>query len=232
MGTFTSMIGGYVPEVGDEILIRGKVSEYFQFTELTSGTMISLLQSGVDLEVEVPPFETDPPEVLADANRYWERHEGMRAQVPAGSLAVDGRDVFESTMDGEVWVVRGDSDIAQAADPYARRAFRDPHPLDNLPALFDDGNGYRIIIGSFGIKATAGRQHRLLAPARTFDTITNAPSGGVYYSFSKYAIMVTQDLELTPRRRSFAQHPASGVQPGGRIQPEHAQRREPVRLPR
>ena len=156
----------------------------------------------------------------------------MRAQVPAGSLAIDGRDVFESTMDGEVWVVRGDSDIAQAADPYARRAFRDPHPLDNLPALFDDGNGYRIILGSLGIKATLGDKDALIAPARTFDTVTNAPSGGVYFSFSKYQIMIMQDLELTPGVDPSFNAPPQIVQPAGGIQREHAQCRKSLRLPR
>ena len=75
---------------------------------------------------------------------------------------------------------------------------RDPHPLDNNPALFDDGNGYRIILGSLGIKAAANDNTVLLAPARTFDTMTIAPIGGVYFSFNKYQIMVEQQPALTP----------------------------------
>jgi predicted extracellular nuclease len=38
----------------------------------------------------------------------------------------------------------------------------------------------------------------LIAPARTYDTLDNAPVGGVYFSFSKYQVMVEQQLELTP----------------------------------
>ena len=55
---------------------------------------------------------------------------------------------------------------------------------------FDDGNGYRIVLGSFGVKAAAGDHTELIAPARTFDTVTNSPVGGVYFSFSKYQVMV------------------------------------------
>ncbi|HET7009740.1 MAG TPA: hypothetical protein VFI11_03100, partial [Anaerolineales bacterium] len=111
-------------------------------------------------------------------------------------IVIDSRDVFASTADGEFWVARGDSEIAQRADPYERRAFRDPHPLDNDPALFDDGNGYRIILGSLGLKAAANDNTVLIAPARTFDTMTNAPVGGVYFSFNKYQIMVEQQPTL------------------------------------
>lgn len=197
MSGFTDLIGGYVPQVGDEVVIQARVSEFFNLTELSSARSLFVVRSGVDLDAEVPAFEVNPPDVLADANRYWERHEGMRAQIPAGSVAIDGRDVFASTLDGELWLARGDSAIALRADPYARRAFRDPHPLDNDPALFDDGNGYRIILGSLGIKAAAGDNTALIAPARTFDTLTNAPVGGVYFSFSKYQVMVEQQLDLT-----------------------------------
>jgi predicted extracellular nuclease len=203
MGGFTTLLraegGTYTPQVGDEIILSGRVSEFFNLSQLSSGlSVIQVVRSGVDLDAEVPTFDVNPPDNLADANRYWERHEGMRAQVPAGSVVIDSRDVFASTADGEFWLARGDHPIAQRADPYARRAFRDPHPLDNDPALFDDGNGYRIILGSLGIKAAANDNTVLLAPARTYDTMTNAPIGGVYFSFSKYQIMVEQQPELTP----------------------------------
>lgn len=198
MGGFTDLIGGYVPVVGDEVVISGRVTEFFNLTELSSARLLRLVRRGVDLDTELPAFDVNPPDNLADANRYWERHEGMRARVPAGSLVIDSRDVFASTADGEVWVMRGDHPLAQRADPYTRRAFRDPHPLDNDPALFDDGNGFRIVLGSHGIKAAASDNTALIAPARTYDVVGNAPVGGVYFSFSKYQIMVEQQLDLIP----------------------------------
>ncbi len=210
MSRFTDLIGGYVPQVGDEVILSGTVSEYFNLTELTSASAQLVVRTGVDLDAEVPAFEVDPSNNLADANRYWERHEGMHAQVPAGSLAISGRDVFASTLDGEAWFIRGDSAVAQRADPYARRVFRDPHPLDDIPEqLFDNGNGYRIVLGSMGIKATENDNTALIAPVRTFDSMTEAAVGGVYFSFSKYQIMVEQQLSL-----------AEGVDPAENNPPE------------
>jgi hypothetical protein len=198
MSTYTTLIGGHVPQVGDEVVINARVDEYFNFTELVSARLEQLVDTGLDVDSVVPAFEVEPPADLGDANRYWERHEGMRAQVPSGSLVLGGRDVFPSTMDGEVWVMRGDyAPLAFRDDPYARRSFRDPHPLDDIPGeLFDNGNGYRIIMGSLGIKETFDDNNALIGPARTFDTLTNAPVGGVYFSFSKYQIMVGQQLQL------------------------------------
>lgn len=215
----SSMLGTYLPTVGDEVVIKATVAEFFNLTQLTSPSLVSFVRRGVDLDAEVPAFDVNPPDGLADANRYWERHEGMRAQVPAGSVVIDSRDVFASTADGEIWLARGDHPIAQRADPYARRAFRDAHPLDDDPALFDNGNGYRIILGSLGIKASAGDNTMLIAPARTFDTMTNSPIGGVYFSFSKYQIMVEQQPVL-----------ASGVDPALNAPPQSFDRNQEFSL--
>ena len=117
-------------------------------------TVLSVVRSGVDIEAELPPVVANPPVNLADANRYWERLQGMRVQVPQNSMVLGGRNVFNPA-DAEIWVARPDSTIAQRVNPYARRAFRDAHPLDdNYDAANWDGNGYRILMGSLGIKAT------------------------------------------------------------------------------
>jgi predicted extracellular nuclease len=192
--------GTYTPQAGDEIVLAGRVSEFFFLTQLSSGlSVLEVIRPGVDLDAEVAAFDIDPPDDLAAANRYWERREGMRGQVPADSIVIDSRDAFASTLDGEVWLARGDSEIAQRSDPFTRRAFRDPHPLDNDPDnLFDDGNGYRIVLGSLGLKGAAQDNTVLIAPARTFDTVNNAPVGGVYFSFDKYQIQIQQQLDLSP----------------------------------
>ncbi len=216
MSGFSSLIGGYAPVVGDEVVLRGRVSEYYNLTELTGASALQVLRSGVDLEAEVSAFEAAPPDELAAANRYWERREGMRAQIPSGSVVLNGRDVFASTLDGEVWVATHYSPIALRAEPYARRAFRDPHPLDDIPEqLFDNGNGYRIVMGSLGLKAAAGDNSVLIAPARTFDLLTNAPVGGVYYSFSKYQVQVGQQPELFPGVDPALNSPPPAFQPDG-----------------
>jgi predicted extracellular nuclease len=196
MGRFNDLIGGYVPTVGDEVVIQGRVSEFFNLTELTSARLVQSVRTGVDVQEETPAFEVDPPDGAAEADRYWERREGMAARVPAGSRVVDGRDVFPSTADGEVWVVRGDEPIVRRSNPFARRVFRDPHPLDNRAPLFDDGNGYRILLGSLGIKAVAGDTGALIAPARAFQSVRNALEGGVYFAFGKYSVQTQAQPSL------------------------------------
>jgi predicted extracellular nuclease len=188
-----SQIGTYIPMVGDEIVLKGKVSEFFNMTELVSPlTVMSVLRNGVDIEAEVPPVVANPPVSLADANCYWERLQGMRMQVPQDSVVLGGRNVF-SPADAEVWLARPDSTIAQRANPYARKAFRDAHPLDdNYDPTNWDGNGYRILMGSLGIKANASDAQELIDPARSYDTVTNGPAGGLNYTFSKYRIEISE----------------------------------------
>jgi len=200
MGGFETTLGGYNPEVGDEIILQGRVSEFFNLTQISSGvTLLAEVREDVVLDVAVPAFETAPPDNFDTAMRYWERREGMRARVPALSIVQNGRNVFPSTADGEVWVIRGDHPVALRTDPYSQRVFRDPHPLDNNSGMaFDDGNGFRILMGSLGIKAALNDNTALIAPARTFDKLTNSPVGGIYFSFEKYLVQVEQQLVLIP----------------------------------
>jgi predicted extracellular nuclease len=192
MGTYSTLIGGYAPVVGDEVVVTGRISEHYNMTELTSASLVELVHNGVDLAAEVPPVVANPPVALADANCYWERLQGMRVQVPQGSVVLGGRSVF-SPADAEIWVASPDSTIAQRTAEYTDRAFRDAHPLDDNynPAVWDS-NGYRILMGSLGIKAAAGDAQALIDPARTFDTVTNAPAGGLNYTYSKYRIEINE----------------------------------------
>lgn len=198
MGSFTSLIGGYVPQVGDEVVVRARVSEFFSLTELSSASLVTLLATGLDVNSSVEVTDAIPPNVRADANRYWERHEGMRMRARAGSVATSGRTVFASTADSEIWLVDVDSPLLDRADPYARRVFRDPHPLDNQPTpLFDDGNGFRILLGSLGVKALAGDNTVLLPPARVLDTLSADAVGGLNFAFDKYSIQA-ESASFTP----------------------------------
>ncbi|MCL4560556.1 MAG: lamin tail domain-containing protein [Chloroflexi bacterium] len=202
--------GYYYPQVGDELILSGSVSEYYNMTELSSSlALYRVVREGVIIDDEVPPVVANPPVSLADANRYWERLQGMRVQVPQNSIVLGGRSVF-SPADAEVWVASPDSTIAQRADPYTRRAFRDAHPLDdNYDPAFWDGNGYRILMGSLGIKAAAGDDQALIAPARTFDTVINTPAGGLNYTYSKYRIEIAEQPELGEGADPAANNPPS-----------------------
>ena len=190
--------GTYTPRVGDEVILQARVSEFFSMTELSSARLVAVVNPLLDVDVVAPAFDANPPDDLEAAGRYWERREGMRGRVPSGALVTGGRDVFSSTADSEVWVMRGDSAVAQRSNPYARRAFRDAHPLDNQPGLVDDGNGYRILLGPLGVKATAGDNLALLPPARVFDSLDAAVVGGVDFSFDKYRINPAQQPAFTP----------------------------------
>ena len=202
-----------MPTVGDEVILRARVAEFFSFSQLTSASLVSLLDTGVDVNTEVAVTDARPPDDLAAAERFWERHEGARIRVREGSGATSGRDVFPSTADSEIWLVDVDHPLLDRADPYARRVFRDPHPLDNNPTpLFDDANGMRIMLGSLGVKWQAQDNTVLLPPARTFDTLTADAVGGLYFSFEKYGVQVES--------ASFA----AGADPSANAAPQPANR--------
>ncbi|HEX7131729.1 MAG TPA: DUF4214 domain-containing protein, partial [Iamia sp.] len=190
----SATVDGYTPTVGDDVTITAKVSEFFFATQLTSVTDVVLNGQGV----AVPPAaEADPPEDATAAGEYWERLEGMQVTVPAGASVTGGRSVFPGTADSEIWMIRGDDPLVARADPYARRTFRDAHPLDAQAGLFDDGNGQRILVGPQGVKAAAADSTVLLPPARTFDTLGGAVTGALNYSFEKYRIEITAQPTFT-----------------------------------
>ena len=205
----------YSPEVGDEIVLRGRVAEFFNLTQFCNGGLLMLDLVAEDRLGATEITEADPADDLGEANRFWERHEGMRFHLAADSQVVAGRSVFASTADAEVWVIRGDHPVAQREDVYASRVFRDPHPLDDAgPAgSFDNGNGYRIMLTSHGLKWLEDDPHAMLAPARTFDTVTNEITGSLYFSFGKYAIEAEQQLELV-----------NGADPSGNAPPAEPDR--------
>jgi predicted extracellular nuclease len=189
MGSFTSLIGGYMPKVGDEVILRARVSEFQLLTELSSASLASKLASGVDVRAEVAVTDARPPSDSLLADRYWERHEGEQFRVRAGSTVTGARDVFSSTMDSEIWLIDREDPLQSREDPFARQVYRDPHPMDNDTLhFFDDGNGNRILVGAQGVKAVAGDINALVPPARDFDSVTEDAYGGLSFGFGKYSI--------------------------------------------
>jgi hypothetical protein len=176
MGGFTSLIGGYVPTVGDEIVVRARVSEFFSMTQLSSASLVTKIAEGLDVDTDVAVDDARPPVDLAAADRFWERHEGARLRVRGGAGAVSGRNVFGGTADAEITVIDREDPLLARSDPY--------------------GNGQRILLGSLGVKATAADSTAMLPPARTFDTLTGDAVGGLYYAFNKYGVQ--------PERAAFA----------------------------
>ena len=88
------------------MIISGRVSEFFNLTQLSSASLVEVIRHDVDQAAETPPFVVDPPADNDAANRYWERREGMQAKRPGGSSLVQGgRSVFPSTADAEIYVL-------------------------------------------------------------------------------------------------------------------------------
>ena len=219
---FTTLLregGGpsYFPMVGDQVVLHGGVTEFFNLTELSNPRLVTLERTGanaVDIPTEVGYTDAAPPDDLAAANRFWERNEGMLFHLPAGAQVVAARDVFPSSADGEVWVVNPDHDLLDRPDEFTRLVYRDAHPLDPIGASEPDGNGMRILLQSHGLKWAANDAALLIAPARTYDIVTNEGglTGALYYAFGKYGIEVEQQLEL-----------ASGADPAENAPPAAAE---------
>jgi uncharacterized protein len=215
MGSFTSLIGGYVPVVGDEVIIRARVSEYYFMTQLSSASLVTKLASGVDVRDQVAVTDARPSADSLTADRFWERHEGELMRVRSGSAVTGARDVFRSTLDSEIWLIDKDDPLMSRVDPYARRVYRDPHPMDNDPLhFFDDGNGNRILVGSLGVKYAAHDNTTLVPPASDFDLVESDAVGGLMYNFEKYSIQ--------PDAIAFT----DGPDPAGLAPPRAADRNE------
>ncbi len=91
-----------------------------------------------------------------------------------------------------------------APNPYARRVFRDAHPLDNdTSQTFDDGNGNRIMLAGLGVKAVGEGQHRAAAAGP-----------GV-----RHARRLTRSAGSTSRSRSTGSRSSRPRSPPGQIRP-------------
>ncbi len=158
-----------MPAVGDEVVLRATVTEFFNLTQLTSARLVSVAASGLDVDTDVvgdrrrAAARSWPTPTASGSGTRASGCGCARAASPPAAGTCSPR-----TADCEIWVIDRDDPLPQRTDPYARRVFRDPHPLDNQPTpLFDDGNGHRIMLGSLGVKATTGDSTTLLPPVRS-----------------------------------------------------------------
>ena len=158
--------GAYTPTVGDEVVVSGKISEYYNMTELTSPTLVKpVVRSGVDIDAEVAPVRGQPARqpggrqpLLGTPAGHARAGAGRTASCSAGATSSARR------MPKSGWRART-ARSPSAPIPTPDRAFRDAHPLDdNYDPTNWDGNGYRILMGSLGIKAAAGDAQALLDP--------------------------------------------------------------------
>ena len=163
MGTFTSLIGGYVPTVGDEIVVRARVSEYFSMTQLSSASLVTRLAAGrPDVRGGRSTTRRRRPTPAA-ADLFWERHEGMQLRVRAGSGAVSGRNVFSSTADAEIWVIDRDDPLMRAGRPVRAPGLPRPAPAGRRPGPLRQRQRQPHPARPDGREGDRRRQHRAAA---------------------------------------------------------------------
>lgn len=189
--------GDYMPRVGDEIVIAGRVREIMQMTHLTVPRLVRLVRSGVDLNEELPPIALPVFSEWAEAERFWERHEGMRLWVPGGAVVMGGRKVYGNGRDAEAWILPPSHPVARRRAPFERRIFRDPHPLDDRPeVLFDNDNPMMAVVGSLGIKGLQQDPFALIPPVRTFTVLEQSEPAAVYQRYETYSLQPARFPDL------------------------------------
>ena len=103
---FTTLIGGYVPTVGDEVVLRARVAEFFILTQLTSASLVSVLATGLDVDTDGRGRRRGPAGRPGRRRPVLGAARGRAAAGPRpGSAATSGRDVFPATADSEIWLV-------------------------------------------------------------------------------------------------------------------------------
>lgn len=189
--SLASRDGRFEPRLGDELIVRGRPVFLGKRAALVDPFLLRVVRRGVTLDEEVPAFDVRPPDDAVAATAYWAAHAGMRGRVPAGST-VQGfhfADFFNQV--SFTSLLRPDHPLNQRADPYARRAFRDAHPLDDVSdQLVDNGNGYLITLADGALKHTARDIGAVLPPCETFDRLSADVTGVVLWTGDLYALHV------------------------------------------
>lgn len=181
-------MGDYQVRKGDIITIQGKVEEYYDLTRLENVEFVSLDGQVSNLDEAVPAIELNPPLTTPDEiYRYYERIEGMRVVVPGESMVVSPTHIFTSTNDTEVYVVRADHPLASRENVFARRVFRDVHPLDDGVVT---ENLFRISVEGNILKAVTNDYDTNLPRYNTFDVLESPLTGNIVYAYERYTLQI------------------------------------------
>lgn len=191
--------GDYTPKTGDHVILNGIIKNRYGQTEVSKPEVIKVVDNNLDFAKILPATELHPPDGLGEANLYFERLENMRCYLPPDSMVVNRRRINHRNADSNIIVIRGDHPVAKRQNKMHRRTFRDPHPLDdNKAKTHDNGNGYRISIGCKALMYANNDDQLHLSPARTFDTVKTALTGGLLFVYGSYTIQANQQLVIEP----------------------------------
>lgn len=183
----TSSGGIYRPHVGDDVLLKGVMGTSAGQTVLQQAEFRKLMRSRLNIDSELKAFVANPPDDAGEAEIYWRRHEGMRCKVPAGAV-VSG--AHRDSMGSMVYLIHPSHPLLRRENNYARRAFRDPHPLDDREEIFDNQNGYLIGLGPLGLDRADGDPMPLFPETCTFEVLKEPVMGAVARFMGQYMVQV------------------------------------------
>lgn len=183
----TAAGGIYRPHVGDEVRLKGVMGTSAGQTVLQQAEFRKLVRSGLNIDDELQAFVPNPPDDAVEAEIYWRQHEGMRCKVPAGAM-VSG--AHRDSMGSMIYLIHPSHPLLRRKNVYARRAFRDPHPLDDKEELFDNQNGYLIGLGPLGLARPEGDSMPLFPETCTFETLKEPVMGAVARFMGQYMVQV------------------------------------------
>ncbi len=216
-GSLPGKDGVASPTRGDELLVSGTVEFMDGQLVLDDAFVVRLVRRNVDPDQELQAFEARPPETAPEATDYWAQRLGMRCIVPAGS-SVQG--VFQDNVRkvSGLHLIRPDAPVLARTNAYARRVFRDAHPLDDqAETLFDNGNEYRFLLGDACLKGTANDAAAMLPAARTFAVLRAAVTGVVLSLDGRYAVHVKTTPSFIPGTDPALNHPFQAADREGRL---------------
>lgn len=197
VGTYTNRAvatrdGWIDPQVGDELILRGKPTFFNGRPALSNPFVIRVVRHHEDLDESVPTFDADPPADAVAATNYWAARHAMRCRIAAGATVQGAHFGDPDVPNASITLLRPDHPIAARPASYARRVFRDAHPLDDIPERrFDNGNGFRIGLADGGVKAIADDPQATFPPVRTFDRLQEDLVGVVLWTGDGYSVHPT-----------------------------------------
>ncbi|MGD9873440.1 MAG: endonuclease/exonuclease/phosphatase family protein [Kiritimatiellia bacterium] len=183
----TSLGRLYRPHIGDVVRLRGIMASSGGQTVLQRVTVKKVLRKKAKIDEELRPFVANPPDDAAEADIYWRQHEGMRCEVPAGAL-VSGAHC--DSMGSLVYLIHPSHPLTARKNIYARRAFRDAHPMDDCDDVFDNQNGYLIGLGPLGLPRAKDAPMPALPATCTFETLKEPVRGAVSRFMGSYMVQV------------------------------------------
>lgn len=203
----------YKPQVGDEIQITGKIEINRGSPRLSLARATQILRRTARPEKELAVIEVAPPDDTADAEKWWAAHDGMMGRIPAGSMVTGPLKGPAGIPRIEFGLVNASHPLLKRSSPYARRVFRDAHPLDNVPEkLVDDGNALRIL----AVPPPGGANAAPLS-MRVFDTLASEVYCGFSYSEDRGVVLLASRPVFKPGADPAANQPPPRVTGAGEI---------------